>query len=1382
MSRSLWSNTPLSSWAKIKHPLRTSAVCGLLVIFIAMNPSLSNRCLSSSLKIMMVGALVMPMASPAFAATTQVTKDALINGWLAPPESTKPFCYWYWLNNIVTKQGITRDVEMMAKNGVGGAYIANIGGWDLDPPRNGRVKGYSDEGYELLQHAVREGKRLGVQIGVFNGSGWSQSGGPWVKPEDGMQYIDSTEVRVAGGKRYEAVLPRCKGALADVCTIAFPAPPDDGKVLKPLRVTSAQGGELAVLADGLPHDLSANKDYGRLSLTWEFETAQTVRSVLFTHHDGGQVRGNISYSQDGTAFKPLRDFTLDRRAGDQVNLPNRPSSASTPPTTARFFRVEMPWHTGRDGQTLGVAFSSAARLEMAEEKQLGIASRQMEPLWNTFMWPATPEPGSGTVAPDKVLDLTSKVSADGRLSWDAPSGNWIVQRFSTVLIDARPSPAPEGMGGLEVDKMSREAAKRHIDNGVVGELYRRLKPEERSAFTYAIADSYERGFQNWTPRMVPEFVARYGYDPIPWLPVFSGRIVGSAAQSDRFLWDVRRLVADLIATNYVGGMRDAARPYGLKLWLENYGHWGFPSEFAYYGGNTDEVAGEYWSGLGVWSAMGEMEIRDAASAGHTYGKNLVWAEAFTAAGEQSESPSTIKARGDWAFSQGVNRYVLHVNSHQPTDVPGPGLDLVWGTYFNRKTLWYAEHGKSWVDYVRRSCYLLQHGAPAADIAYYIGDDTPQMTGQLDPQLPAGYDYDWLNSDALLTRAKVRKGRLVLPGGASYAILVLPAKATMRPAMLERIAAFVRQGLTVVGAAPTHSPSLRDYPRADAKIQALASSLWPRGNAEKRKIGLGTVWNSTPLAPVLAGLKVGPPIIEPNTSVLWKQRTSLGTEVFFLSNQTEETLLLAPSFRVSGRIPELWDAETATIKPLGAYRETAGRTVVPLTLTSHQSIFVVFRKPTRTLPTVTELTRDGKPLLNWNDNGIINPNEVADSNLNQSFWIKPSDTIGLPEQHLGGVTLPNQRWALMPLQGTFARGAGFAGTGISVGSNGVAVIQHWSDNAPAVLVWRAPTPLTDWTHILVSYRAGVPHLFVNGVEAATGIRSGQRIVEGRAGLAGEIAAESPFARNVRAVKTSYGILSAADIAALAHDQAEAPDVKPLNAQVLRSADGKLQLQTDLAGRYSITLKDGRILTSQVPASLPDIRLNSLWEVSFSGAAAPVAQRWNELNSWSDSTDETTKYFSGNATYTTNFDLPTNYKTDNSLCTLDLGQVRIIARVTVNGQEAGTAMLAPYSLEIGRFLKPGRNTLKVLVTNTWANRMIGDEQYPDDLAGTRDGNGTLTQWPEWAFSGVPRPEPRRITLSSRRFFTKNSLLPPSGLIGPVNLKFSILTTITGGSAKK
>ena len=1304
-------------------------------------------------------------------AQVQPARDTLRAGWESTPDSTKPHLYWYWLNGIVTQSGISRDLELMAKNGIGGAYIGQLGfaGAAPDTPQNSTVEALSPEWYETMQHAVREGQRTGVGIGVFNSPGWSQSGGPWVKPEDAMMRIESVETRVAGGQKFDAVLPRVDKAILDVRVIAFPVPPADGQALAVQSVASPDA-ELAALADGKVHALPEKKNYQPLRATFEFAAPQTVQSLAFEHRSGAQVRGVLSVSSDGVTFAPLREFMLDRRSGpgSQVQT-NDASVVAIAPTTARFFRVEMPWNTGANGTRLGLTFSGAARLESFDEKQLSIASRDITPPWDAFLWPASPEPAAATVvAPASVLDLTKRTAADGRLQWNVPPGDWIIQRFSTVSTGARNSPASAALTGWEIDKMSRAAAARHINEGMIGELWRRLKPEERGGFLYAIADSYEKGPQNWTPELETQFRARYGYDAVPFLPVLGGRVVGSATQSDRFLWDLRRLVADLVAVNYVGGLRDAVRPLGLKLWLEPYGHYGFPAEFASYGGQADGIGGEFWSN----KPISHVELRDAASAAHTYGKNIVSAEAFTSAGSQLEKPGGLKTRGDMAFADGINHYVLHVTSHQPTDVPGPGLELLWGTYFNRNSLWYAEHGRAWVDYVRRSSFLLQQGNPVADVAYFIGEDTPQMTGLAQPALPKGYDFDWINAEVLLTRATVKNRRLTLPDGTSYSVLVLPPLPTMRPQLLERIAQLVNDGLTVVGPAPTRSPSLQDFPRADERVRQLVAQLWPQPNQKKRQVGQGAVWNSAPLQEVLASLNVGPAIIENNASVLWKQRSTPDAEIFFLSNQTNRVLPLAPSFRVTGRAPQLWNAETTRIETLATYRESAGRTVVPLVLQPAQAVFVVFRREAATpQPVVVELSRDGKSELNWTEN-VPNAEQVsADSNLVQSFWIKPQGEITLPAQSVKGVALSGQRWVILPPRGDKVSAPGFQSSGpdfsiggISVGRNGVVVLQHWAGNAPAVLVWKAPAPITDWTHVTVAYRAGVPTLYVDGRAVQTGVRTGQKLLAGDDSTAEGSETGSLYATQIEDLQTSWGDMSDVQIAALAEHRPELPTARVVNVV------GALHLQTRRAGDYTLRLQNGRTLTQKVAAPLPDKLLDSAWNLEFRGAAAPPAQQWNVLKSWSEAADDATKYFSGSAVYRTTFTLPANYDRARTPCELDLGEVGDVARVSVNGREVGTTLRAPYVLDIGSALQPGANQLEVLVTSNWANRMIGDEQFPDDLADSRAANGNLNRWPDWAFTGAPRPEPRRVTLSARRFYSKNSSLQPSGLMGPVTLRFA------------
>ena len=367
--------------------------------------------------------------------------------------------------------------------------------------------------------------------------------------------------------------------------------------------------------------------------------------------------------------------------------------------------------------------------------------------------------------------------------------------------------------------MNRAALKAHFD-AYITPLLKKLTPAERKSWTHVIADSYEAGPQNWTDGFAADFQKRYGYDPLRFLPVMGGRIVGSADQSDRFLWDLRRFVADRIASEYVGGLRELCHAAGLKLWLENYGHWGFPGEFLQYGGQSDEIGGEFWVG----SNLGSDEARAASSAAHTYGKPVVWAEAFTGGPSFANTPRDLKNLGDWSFSEGINQFVFHVYIHQPWEDKKPGVNAWFGTEFNRHNTWF-DASKPWIDYLRRCSVMLQTGHHVADVAYYIGEDTPKMTGARNPELPAGYDYDYINSEVIEKHLSVKNGRFVLPDGMSYRLLVLPESATMRPAVLKKIGQLVAAGGAVLGPAPTRSPSLENFPACDEEVKTLAAGIW-----------------------------------------------------------------------------------------------------------------------------------------------------------------------------------------------------------------------------------------------------------------------------------------------------------------------------------------------------------------------------------------------------------------------------------------------------------------------------------------------------------------------------------------------------------------------------
>jgi hypothetical protein len=519
-------------------------------------------------------------------------------------------------------------------------------------------------------------------------------------------------------------------------------------------------------------------------------------------------------------------------------------------------------------------------------------------------------------------------------------------------------PTPPQAQGLECDKMSRAAVDAHFD-GMIGEFLRRIPADRRKGFQHITLDSYEVGPQNWTDGMTGTFKETYGYGPTPWLACLSGRVIGSRDQTDRFLWDWRRLVADLIARNYVGGLKAAANRHGLKTWLENYGHWGFPGESLQYGGASDDIGGEYW----LWSSLGDVECRLATSCAHIYGKRVVSAESFTSGKNFVQTPANMKTRGDWCMAQGINHFVLHVYAHQPYGT-APGIVPWFGSDFNRNSTWFKEFGKGWTDYLRRCCALLQQGTHAADVAYFFGEDTPRMNGRLEPALPPGHDYDYINAEVLLTRASCKNGRLALPDGQSYRVLVLPPCETMTPRLLAKIASFVRDGLVLVGNPPLRSPSLADYPDCDAAVLKNAQALWgdTATPVVDRRVRKGRVFRGHTLEQVFGKIGVSSDVASVPKEVLWTHRIAPDADLYFVSNQSEKPITITPEFRVAGKRPELWDAVTDTRCEPALFETLPNATRVPLRLDPAGSVFVVFRKPLADRVPVRSLALNGATVL------------------------------------------------------------------------------------------------------------------------------------------------------------------------------------------------------------------------------------------------------------------------------------------------------------------------------------------------------------------------------------------------------------------------------------
>lgn len=1285
--------------------------------------------------------------------------DGLGAGFVDPPAATRPWVYWYWISDNVSREGITRDLEAMARVGIGEALIGNI---FLDDVEKGSVKVLSDEWWGMVEHAIREGGRLGVDIGMFNCPGWSQSGGPWITPGESMRYLVSGEVRAKGPSRFEGKLPAPAEDFQDVAVVAFGAPAADAEAVSALRpkATSAPAaGGIAAVVDGdhttefaLPE--GAGQGAAAFAIDIDLPEAFTARSLVL--HPGQSAFAAdfelLAFAGDGS-LRSVRAFAVDRSNVNPGIGPMRygPVAIAFPPERARRFRLVAKNVRGR-ARLAEIDLRGGARLERFVEKQLGKMHPTPLPMWDTYLWPPAtgPESPDFAVVPDKVIDLTDRLQPDGTLAWDAPAGEWVILRIGMAPTGARNSPAsPEGQG-LEVDKMNRAAAKAHFD-AFIGKILSRLSPDERKAFKHVVADSYEMGSQNWTDGLADLFRKQYGYDPVPWLPALTGRVVGDADRSDRFLWDLRRLVADRVAKDYVGGLRDACHAHGLKLWLENYGHWGFPAEFLQYGGEADHVSGEFWA----TGDLGSIELRAASSAAHIYGKPIVSAEAFTSVLKFESTPWSLKRRGDWALCEGINHWVLHVYIHQPWEDRLPGVNAWFSTEFNRHNTWF-DQGRAWIDYYRRAHFLLQQGEHVADVAYFIGEDTPKMTGARKPELPPGHDFDYINAEVIEGRLGAEGGRLALPGGKSYRILVLPDLDTMRPAVLRKIRDLAAGGGAILGPPPSRSPSMQGYPDCDTEVRRLAEELWSGLDgklATRTAFGKGTVFRGTDLRTALDTLGAGPDVagIDP-AQILWTHRASNSADIYFLCNQSDRAVTRVAEFRVPGKAPEFWDAVTGRITHPAAFAQTPGGIRVPVTLEPRGSLFVVFRSPVSGAPTVAEVTREGKPLLQTapltEPPGIAPGARDTENTFTMAGWVRPAAEIALPaEANAGAQTRLARNDAVFPVHGDTAYpSGGRACAGISVGNNGACVYEHAANYFAPLLVH--PATIDDWTHVAVVYRDGRPALFLDGKLARQGLQS-QKIVHsslaagGRGGGAfrGELAEFQHFDR----------ALSQEELATLVAERPGSGGGFPPPITLSRTADGAVEAMVAASGTYAIRFSDGATRQLQVNDVPAPQEIRGPWDVAFPGERdRPPAISLERLMPLETHPDPRIRYFSGTASYSCQVSIDATRLADGRRLFLDLGRVESIAELSLNGKGLGTLWKPPFLADITGAAKPGTNQIQIRVTGTWSNRLIGHVKFPEGLPGAA-GDAT----------------PFRPHLTADIKLRPDAPLSPFGLIGPVRL---------------
>ncbi len=1324
-------------------------------------------------------------------------KDNLESIFRQPPAAAYPQAFWFWMNGHVTKEGITKDLEAMKSVGIGGVFNYDAG---TGIPK-GPIEYLSPEWIELKKHAIREAGRLGLEFTLHNCPGWSSSGGPWITPELTMQQITWSETYVTGGRGLSRQLPKPFHKLnfyRDVAVLAFPALEGE-EDLQHLKARTHNGViPISKITGEDPKGVSLEPEAGSKT-AWvqlEFKESYEARSITFlvatiqkkdaiVEQDFAGKRSVVllQVSNNGLQFQTVA--TISTGLESELLMGDKFITYDIPPTKARYFRLTID----RARRISQVRLSRITRLNDFMEKAANRFMFSGEGISNLYTTAGQEVPATSVVNLDAVSDITAYMDATGFLNWEAPPGNWTILRFGYTPLGTLNKAAPDTGLGLECDKYSKTAMEWHFDK-MLEHLLPDLKLLAAKGKAGLEIDSYEAGPQTWTPQFREAFRQRRQYDLLKYLPALTGRIAGSVATTESFLWDYRRTGADLMADNYYGHFRELCHRQGITTYIEPYDKG--PFEEMQIGSRVDVNMGEFWYGLFA-TLQGNLPIRRtpklAASIAHINGQRVVGAEAFTAEPASSrwqEYPFALKALGDLMFTQGINRMIFHRLVHQPHPTAQPGMTMgPWGIHFDRTTTWFKE-SKTYLQYLARCQGLLQQGHFVADLAYFTGEEASFFTRvnreDLHPAPPEGYDYDLVNAEVLLNKATIENGQLTLEGGMHYQVLVLQDFKALTLTLLRKLHQLVAQGLVMVGAPPLRPLGLKNSTTGDTEFKQLCQQLWGHIDGvslTENCFGKGLVCWGQPLTNLLQKLKIEPDFEVASRSgdapVVYIHRKAGDVDFYFISNQRRNFEETVCTFRIEDRQPELWDAVTGSIAPVPVYEQVEGRVRVPVQLAPYGSVFMVFRKGAAAKPfqavVLNHQTFLGTHLFKNTYRQLYK--DVAD-HFTIALWAKPEMNVMMqPSLHMEKVKHPyTDYYAIYPPPGKQLYGEGHATCGLAIGRNGVAVWEHGAE-AP-VLVLAVPVPISGWSHVALVYANGVPSISVDGKRIREGKKS-NHVVHPGLGEAYRSESASYYNGDMGTPRLFKEVLSDKQIVQLAQEPSPLAPASPFVVEIAASRQPALRCWQN--GTAQLQYPDGTTRSVAVTGLQPPVTLDGAWEVRFPpGLGAPDQIRLSKLLSLHRHPLSGVKYFSGTATYAKSFKNPYTRKAGQRVF-LNLGRVEVIARVWLNGKGLGTLWSRPYQLDITDAVTAGINQLEIQVTNLWPNRLIGDEQLPDDNVYAWEAEtgsfeslvgGGIEQMPQWYLQGKPQPDNGRIAFATWKHYSKESPLLESGLIGPVTLR--------------
>lgn len=927
---------------------------------------------------------MMPSFASAAARPHAETGDVLQSRFLNPPSSANLGAYWYWLGGNVTAAGITADLTAMRDAGITQPMLFSIGKSGKNALVSPPADALTDHWWSLVEHAVRESGRLGLTLALNACDGWATASGPWITPELSMQRVVWSEMVATGGRAFSGKLPvpeHLHDYYRDIAVLALPFPQAWDRSSAGLQPKISSNLPLKVSDAQLATDPANKQDIVDTQesgwIAYAFKRPFTLRSVTVrTPSPEGYSPGlyraanslEVQASDDGVSYRTIGRLEYPKH-GWQTDLTTL--THVVPETTARYFRLvhakfppALPYEEEYDfGQDTRLRFFS---IVLSSEPRI-----HHLPAKNASQWAISRET-SGADVPDAVCikrsdikTLTGKMAADGSLQWDVPPGRWRVLRLGYTTTGFMNS-AAGGAQGLECDRFNASAVKLQF-NAWYGKALDRLGPAYAGKVLHLIhVDSWEAGSQNWTPGFEQKFQRQCGYDLMDWLPVLAGIPVESAEASERVLFDLRRTVSELTSQNFFKTIADEAHARGCVFSAE-------PPSPTYqidgleYASFADLPMGEFW--LNTPRNDKPNDIKDAVSGARIYGKPVAGAESFTEGlMNWRETPFSMKAIGDHNYCEGINRFMLHVYAQQPwlDRVPGMTLNGI-GSFVGRTQTWWKP-ARAWFQYLRRCQALLQAGSAVCDVSAFVGENVPSralLPRNLREPVPPGYAYDSINRDVLLRATKVENGDIVLDSGMRYRVLLLPNSRTMTPAVAEKLRDLVVAGAVISGPPPDRSPSLEGGEAADIRVRSAVREIWGDLDGKthvERRVGQGMVIWGKPLADVLRGLgktpdaefSVGGALAK---SVEWIHRSGGNWDLYFISNQSNEAVHTVASFRIDGRVPELWFADTGERRVLSRWQAQDGRTSVPVQLDPAGSVFVVFLKPSAKVDSIVAVEGD-----------------------------------------------------------------------------------------------------------------------------------------------------------------------------------------------------------------------------------------------------------------------------------------------------------------------------------------------------------------------------------------------------------------------------------------